>query len=72
LTDTNELLGVMKEKILLLESLLKDSKFITDAHSGLVLSKTLIMNISDKYDKPGVNDILNEISMIEFETIKEL
>jgi hypothetical protein len=72
LTDTNELLGVMKEKILLLESLLKDSKFITDAHSGLVLSKTLIMNISDKYDKPGVNDILNEISVIEFETIKEL
>lgn len=72
LTDTNELSGVMKEKILLLESLLKDSKFITDAHSGLVLSKTLIMNISDKYDKPGVNDILNEISMIEFETIKEL
>jgi hypothetical protein len=72
LTDTNELLGVMKEKILLLESLLKDSKFITDAHSGLVLSKTLIMNISDKYDKPGVNDILNEISMIEFETVKEL
>jgi MoxR-like ATPase len=59
------------QKLVLLESVLKDSQFISATSPELLEVKSLVLNICDKYDNPVIEDVLTEIKILESHSEKK-
>ena len=56
------------KRLFLLESVLKDVKLIKPNTPELVELKKIVLNINDKYDRPGLNDIINELKELDIQS----
>ena len=62
----------LRDKLSLLERFLNDSEFVTNTNSEMMDTRNLIMNINDKYEKPGIVEILAELTRVEIPSVKKI